>query len=153
MVMEDLRIGKVLKPRGLKGELKVQILTNRPQVFFDVKNVLIGGREYGILQASQQSGFVYLYVDGIKTIEMADLLKGKYITVTREQFGLEPDEVLDIDLIGFDVIDAKGNVLGKLESLENFGGGEVLIVGEQVIPYEDEFISETNMNTKKIILR
>ncbi|MCL2847109.1 MAG: ribosome maturation factor RimM [Firmicutes bacterium] len=146
---ELLQIGRVLKPRGLRGELKIQILTNRPSVFMGQKTVWIGRREYAVRGTSFHSGFAYIFLDGIDKIEKAEVLKGKAVEVPRECFELADDEVLDIDLIGFTVVTENGKTIGVLETIEN----DNLVVGDTIIPNEDDFVIETNMKTKQIIIR
>ena len=148
--MTTYLIGKVLKPRGLRGELKVQIMTNLSNIFGTIKTVQIGEKPYTVISGSVQSGFAYLTLDGINTYEQADLFRDKEIRVLSDQLEIDEDEVLVSDIIGFQVIDINGKNLGTLAGVENYGGGEVLIVGDMVIPYEDEFIVETNMKTKTI---
>jgi len=151
--MEKLLIGKILKPRGLRGELKVQVLTNKPEIFLSIKEIFIKDKSYMVMKSSVQNGFGYVSLDGVKNVEIADEMRGLELRIDKKDFKLDHDEIFEIDLIGFDIITESGQVLGKLECFENFGGGEVIVVGEYSIPYEDEFIVETNMKEKKIIVK
>lgn len=151
--MEKHLIGRVLKPRGIKGELKIQILTNMPEVFLDLKTVYLGTQEYKVTDSSIQNSFAYLNIDGIKSIEDAEEFRELYVSVPRQRLRLDKDEVLASDIIGFDVVDDKGKKLGVLKSIDNYGGGDIFDCGTFSFPNEDEFVIETNMTEKKIVVR
>jgi len=150
--MEKVLIGKILKPRGLRGELKVQILTNKPDVFLDIDCFNVNDKCYTINDASIQGNFGYFTLVGIKSYEDADELRGKQIWINKDSFPLEDDEVLESDIIGFEMFDEDGKKIGSLDRVENYGSGDILICGEYSIPNEDVFVLETNMKTRKIIV-
>lgn len=149
-------IGQVLKPRGLKGELKVEILYNRPQVFNDLTEVSIDGTKYAVTKSSVQNGFAYVNLQGVDVIEKAGRFRNKEIRVATDSLHLAADEVLSTDLIGFTVIH-NGKPIGTVKSVENYGAGDffeiaVTGVGFVQIPNEDDFILETNMTQKTLTL-
>jgi len=151
-------VGKILRPRGLKGELKVQILTNIESVFVNLKTVYVGKdasstEEFKVQKSSVQNEFAYLFIEGVVSVEKAENFREKQVFVEKEVLAISDDEVLASDLLGFEVVDFQGKKLGVLKSIENYGGSDFLNLGEQIeIPYEDEFIMETNMSEKKIIV-
>lgn len=149
-------IGTVLKPRGLKGELKVEILYNRPAIFNDLKTVYLGNRPYAVTKSSVQNGFAYLYLAAVTTIEQAEVFRRQEVKVESDTLQLADDEVLSTDLVGFTVIHL-GKKIGKVEAVENYGGGdffEIAVTGSGYvqIPNEDEFIAETNMTDRTLTL-
>lgn len=137
-------IGKVLKPRGLSGEVKVQIFTNITKAFSLVENVE---------KVSFSGGFAFMKFKDVKTIETANTIRGKLIQVPRELLPLGDDEVLADDLIGFEVVDENGKRLGAVRNIESVGMSEVFDCGHFMLPNEDAFIIETNMRTKQIIIK
>ena len=152
----QVEIGTILKPRGLKGELKVGITYNRPQIFNQLEMVIIKNHEYQVVHSSLQNGFGYLTLDGVDTIEKAEQFRNAALCVNDYALNLATDEVLSIQLIGFDVIHS-GKVIGKIKAVENYGGGDffeiaVTGVGYVQVPNEDDFIAETNLLTKTITL-
>lgn len=148
-----LTIGRVLKPRGLAGEIKVQILTNRPEIFTTAKTVSIGDVDFTVARGSVQNAFAYFMLGGVD-LAKAERLRNKMVQVSAEQFPLEDDEVLSTDLIGFAIVgDKSGKVLGELLGIDDHGAGDVLDCGALSIPYEDEFVVETNMTERKIVVR
>ena len=149
-------IGQILKPRGLKGELKVEILYNRPQIFNDLKEVYLDGNKYPVVKSSVQNGFAYLNLQDITVIEKAERFRNKLVQVKADSLQLAADEVLSTDLIGFAVVH-NGKKIGTVKAVENYGAGdffEIAITGAGFvqIPNEDDFIMETNMTQKTLIL-
>ena len=149
-------IGTVLKPRGLQGELKIGITYNRPAVFNDLKAVCINGQTYTVARGSLQNGFGYLRLNGVETIEKAEKLRNQVVMVEASALHLQADEVLSSDLIGFDVVHL-GKKIGTVTAVENYGGGdffEIAVTGKEfvLLPNEDDFIAETNMTTRTLVL-
>jgi len=149
-------IGTVLKPRGLQGELKIGITYNRPAVFNDLTTVSLNGHVYQVARGSVQNGFGYLRLDGIDTIEKAEKLRNQTVMVEDSALHLQADEVLSSDLIGFDVVHL-GKKIGTVTAVENYGGGdffEIAVTGKEfvLLPNEDDFIAETNMTTRTLVL-
>lgn len=149
-------IGTVLKPRGLKGELKVEILYNRPTIFNNLTSVVIGNRSYLVQKSSVQNGFAYLFLVGVATIEQAETFRRQAVKVASDTLQLAADEVLSTDLIGFSVIQ-RGKKIGTVQAVENYGGGDFFEIaltgaGYVEVPNEDDFIAETNMTERTLTL-
>lgn len=137
-------IGKVLKPRGLSGEVKCQVLTNIPNAFSRVANV----------EKVSDSGADYIFIKfkGVNSVEAAETLRGKFIQIDRGLLPLADDEVIADDLIGFEVIGTNGKKLGTVRGIELIGAGEVFDCGHFMFPNEDAFVIETHMRKKHIIV-
>jgi len=86
-------------------------------------------------------------------IDQAELLRGREIFVRREGLKLNPDEILNTDLIGFTVVDEKGKQLGTVKSVNDFGAGDIIDCGSFSFPYEDEFVSETNIKERRLVCK
>lgn len=149
-------IGTVLKPRGLQGEIKVGMTYNHPEIFNELTEVSLQGKSYLVNRGSVQNGFAYLRLAGIDTIEKAEKLRNQIVMVDDSVLHLQDDEVLSSELIGFDVVHL-GKKVGTVVAVENYGAGdffEIAITGKEfvLIPNEDDFISETNLTTRTLVL-
>ena len=147
------QIGMVLRPRGLQGELKIQIHTNILGVFSGLKSVRIGERDFKVTKSSIQNNFAYLRIDGVNDANTADRLRDEIVYVERKQLPLDKDEVLAEDLIGFAIVNEKGQKIGTLKEIHDTGGAVMFDCETFAIPNEDEFVLETNMTEKKIVVR
>ena len=83
--METLfKIGLVAKPQGIKGELKVNPLTDDIERFSSLKKVLIEGVEYKVLSAKIGGGVVFITLSGVQDRNSAETFRGKFLCVERK---------------------------------------------------------------------
>jgi len=141
----------------------VQILTNKPEAFSHVPN---------IEKISFSGAFAFIKFKNVTTLEAAERLRGNPIQIPRGKLPLEPDEFIADDLIGFKVLDETGKKLGTVRKIESVGAGEVIdcvrhceepcddaiptrkqMSASFMFPYEDEFVVETNMRHKRLVVR
>jgi len=150
-------LGKVLRPRGLRGEVKVQVTPPRHGYAVPPLHrggeLFVDGVKYRISKYDQQGKTVFMKLEGVDTIEQAELLRNKEVYVSAPVRAIADDEVLVEDILGFSVVDEKGTVLGTLCAVENYGASDVFDCGTFSFPNEDAFIIETNMRERKIVIR
>ncbi|HON56189.1 MAG TPA: 16S rRNA processing protein RimM, partial [bacterium] len=75
---ELIRIGIIIKPHGLKGELKVQPLTSNIKRFELLESVNLAGGDYAIERIKYQNKYVILKFRGIDNIETAEKFRNVY---------------------------------------------------------------------------
>ena len=114
----DLVIGKILKPQGIRGEVKVLPYTDGAEVFCGLKRVFIDGEEYKILNARAGDGTAYLALRGVPDRNAAELLRDKELTLPREE-APEPEEgsYYIADLLGSEIVTDTGKLLGTLKDI------------------------------------
>ena len=83
--MDKLSILKVLKPQGLKGELKCLPLTERTEVFDGLNSAFCDGKEVRIISSKYRLGFVYICIENVNSIDDAEKWRGKEFFVDKEQ--------------------------------------------------------------------
>ncbi len=108
MKQNVLRIGFVLRPQGIRGELKVEPLTDHPRRFSDAKEVLLEqeGQYTPVRMTTNRitGDAVYVYLEGYYTRDAAEKLRGAYICVPREQAVPLPEGSWFVcDLLGLSV--------------------------------------------------
>lgn len=143
--MDDLvAIARIVKARGLKGELVADVLTDFPDRFNGLKNVTAvmpnaTRRELKIEDHWFQTGRVVLKFAGYDAVEPAETLRGAEICIPEEAaVKLEPDEFYDWQLAGCEVETIDGVRLGTVRELMRTGGSEILVVDgdkEYLIPF------------------
>lgn len=120
-----LTIGKITKPQGLKGEMKV--LPFGDFNLFSAKNVYVVGVEYSLLEASERPNGVFIKLSGIETIEKAAQLKDKEIQIdeaTAHQI-LGEEQFFWQDIIGKEIV-ASGKVIGRVQDVDNYGSADIV---------------------------
>ena len=149
-----LEIGRIIIKRGIKGELKIEPYSNSEDDFYEYENVYLsknGDDARKIESCKTYRGFVYLKLSGCNTPEAADLLRGKYIYIDRDDIELSDNEVFIADIIGLDVIDVNTNVVyGKIEDVVNYGRYDTYIIKnngkEYMLPAVDDFLDRIELD-------
>lgn len=125
---ERLTVGKVLRPRGLKGVVKVEAYSDDTSRWRAFRTLGIGGRSYNVEEVSAESGFVYVKLGGVDTVEDAEKLRGLSVTAARAELPPPPEGRFYIaDLLGSDVY-ADGDRIGELVDVLQYGSADVYVV-------------------------
>ena len=82
---EFFKIGVIVKPQGIKGEVKVLPLTDSTQRFRGLKEVLIDGTACKILSVKIAPDSVILAISGINDRNTAEAFRGKFLVVPRSE--------------------------------------------------------------------
>lgn len=112
---KKLTVGIILKPQGIRGEVKVKPFTDSAADFRHFKRVFLDGAEYKILSVRVGDGAVFLGLKGVPDRNAAELLRGKEVVVPRSE-APEPEEgrYYIVDLLGSEVVTEEGELLGIL---------------------------------------
>lgn len=143
-------IGRVVKPHGVKGRMKVEYFGEDLGRFVSYREIFIGDEKggpesYEILEASPHPPRLILRLKGIEKIEQAEPLIGKTILVEKEALpDLEDGEYYWADLLGMKVETREGKRIGKVKEIFSTGAHDVYVVegkrGEIFLPAIGEVI-------------
>lgn len=156
--MEDyLSVGQISKPHGIKGEVKVIPLTDDIKRFRKLKKVYIDGNEKTIVWCKMQVDRVILKIEGIDTIEAAEILRNKYIQVKREEaVRLPKDSYFVTDLVSCTVYDTLENKIGKIYDVIKTGSNDVYWIKDEkevLIPALKDIVLEVDIDSHRIVIR
>ena len=156
--MKDfMSVGQIGKTHGLKGEVKVFPLTDTLERFKKLKNVYIDGEIRKIEGCKLQADKVILKIEGIDTIEQAELYRKKYLMVSREDAGELPEGCYDVaDLLDCSVYEEGGEELGKIYDVLHTPGNDVYWVKgnkEVLIPVLKDIVVSIDIDKGIIIIR
>lgn len=150
-----LKIGEVLKPQGIKGEIKVRSLFDTPEEFSGISSIYVGENSYKIKAVRVREGFVYLTLDGIIDINSAETLRGKTIEILRSDAPQLPEGRFYIDdLLGLDII-VDGQKIGVLNQVLQYGSADIYSVkGDKnlMFPALKKVIKSVDLSAKQIVL-
>ena len=129
---EYLMIGEVLKPQGVRGEVKVKPYAADLEAFHDWKTLYLhDGASYQPIKAvcsRVHDGFAYVTLGECKTMDDAEKLRGQKLYIDRAHaLSLAEDEVYISDLIGCAAVDETGASLGKLTDVLQHGAVDVYV--------------------------
>jgi 16S rRNA processing protein RimM len=159
--MKDfVTIAKIVKTRGLRGELVADILTDFPERFDDLEKVFAicdegAPSELKIEKFWFQKGRIIFKFAGFDTIEAAETLRNCEICVPEaEAVELEDDEFFDWELEDCAVETVEGEKIGRVKEVMRTGGTEILVVqnGEKefLIPFAETICTEVDVENKLI---
>lgn len=156
---DRLIIGKVLRPHGIRGELRIRIMTDYPERIIAGKTILLGtgiesedATPYLVEGLRVNGDFGILKVQGSADRDAAELLRDLIVMVAIEDaVPLEEGEFYLYELIGLNVQTEAGELLGTLTEVLETGANDVYIIdspqyGELLIPAIDETILETDID-------
>ena len=147
-----LAIGRVLRAHGIRGRLLVKPYNAESTALQGVKQLWIEGRQVEVARAESVNLGWLVAVKGIDDRDAADALRGKEVEVERDELPKLPeDEIYAIDLIGFEVVDAKGTPKGIVEDLEEAGPQDLLrLKGGVLVPLG--LVKEVMSEARRIVV-
>lgn len=137
---------------GIKGEVRVKSFTADPLALggygplFDKD-----GRRFEIAAIRPQGDMVVARFKGVDDRTAAEALTGLELHVDRSTLPEpdEDDEFYQADLAGLEARDAGGAVLGRVKAVQNFGGGDILVVAgrgrELLVPFTMAAVPEVSI--------
>ena len=138
------QVGRIAGAFGLRGQLKVEMISNFPARFEKGNLLYIDGIEHKIQESQIHKGRPLIKLSGIDHISVAEKLQWKILEAEGEP-ELEEDEFLLEDLIGLKVVTVEGEELGKVEAIEDYPAHEVVLVAGIRIPLIDHFVTDIDL--------
>lgn len=129
-------IARAVKTHGLKGEVVAELLTDFPERFEDLDEVVLvsprGEQKTGRLDDFWfQKDRVVLKLDGYNDIDAAKQLIGYQFAVPEsDRVQLEADEFYDWELEGC-TVKVGDQSIGQVRSVMRTGGAEILVVSDE----------------------
>jgi len=154
-------VGQVLKPQGVKGEIKIKSISSDPKRFKKLKKIYIQKEKftsYSIESVRISNKFVFLKLLGINNREDTEILRGCDILIDESDLiDLSPGEYFIHDLIGCQVVSEDGLELGELIDVSQFSSNDVYVVKDEagkeiLIPATKEVIKQVDLDQKKILI-
>ncbi len=121
-------IGKVGAAHGIQGEMRIIPMTDFPERFKGMKEVLVGDELLHIESCRYHKQFVILKFCEYPVREDAMRLTNRYLSVPRsEAMPLPEGQYYEFDIIGLQVTDVAGQDLGKVENVLHTGSNDVYV--------------------------
>ena len=161
--LETVTVGRIERPFGVKGEVKVRPLSDVPGRLEGLRTVSLLARNGQTLETSVThvrragAGFI-LGLTGLTTPEDASLWRGGFIRTIRGTVPELPDgHYYECDLIGLAVSTEESQPIGVLEEVWDLPGNPVFVVRqgtkEVLIPAAKELVSAVDLADRKMTVR
>ncbi|MFT3719924.1 ribosome maturation factor RimM [Pseudorhodoferax sp.] len=170
---DAIEVARIVGAWGVKGWLKLQPHSARPEALFSSRRWYVQAAERAgppafegtlllrVREAREQGAGVVAQVQDIADKDAADALKGARVFVSRASFpSAAEDEYYWVDLIGLDVRNREGVVLGRVRDLLSTGPQTVLVVEqpgaeggkpvERMIPFVAAYVDAVDLPGHRI---
>lgn len=124
--MKRIVVGKIAKPQGIKGEVKLQCYVDAPEGFLRIREVFVGDTPMRIERARVVGADVFLTLAGVVDRNVAETLRDKEVSIDRAKAdALKQGDYFIADLLGLQVV-CEGQVLGHIADVLQYGAADVL---------------------------
>ncbi|MBL0419991.1 ribosome maturation factor RimM [Ramlibacter sp. AW1] len=162
---DAIEVGRILDAWGIKGWIKVLPHSASPEALFSSRRWYLQPSERGapafqgtvllrVREAREHSDSVVASVHDIDDRSAAEALKGARIFIPRSSFPTAgDDEYYWVDLIGLQVFNREGQVLGRVKDLMATGPQTVLVLSheeagealERMIPFVSAYVDSVDV--------
>jgi 16S rRNA processing protein RimM len=155
-------VARAVRTRGLKGELVAELLTDFPERFESLEELIAvspdGERQTVKLENFWfQNGRVILKIESFDDVNSAKVFIGFDFAVPEaDRVQLEADEYYDWELEGCTVSTVDGDSVGIVSSIMKTGGTEILVVSdsvvERLVPLAASIVKDIDRANKRILI-
>ncbi|MBF0431325.1 MAG: 16S rRNA processing protein RimM [Fibrobacteria bacterium] len=163
-------IAKVMKPFGLTGEMKIKPETDDLSMHSSLETVYYKKNHNSVSEALKISAsrlhqsLWYMTFSGVSTPESAKQFSGGLLFIPKTELKPLPDNMVYMDdIIGYDVIDTKGKLLGVVAKIEESPAHDLIVITPEqlkantqtqnyLVPWIDNFVKKIDTETSQIIV-
>ena len=122
-----LEVGRIGRAHGLRGEVSVTPITNRDERFEPGATLFVGDRALEVRSSRRHQDRWLVHFDGVESRDAAEALRNQVLT--GDPPGDAPEgEVWVHEVIGAEVRDRTGTVLGRVSSVEANPAHDLLVL-------------------------
>ena len=155
-----VKIGLLTGAYGVLGHLRLKSFCKQPESIFSYQPFYLKkvGKELNLQLISKLSDGFRVKSKDIKNKKEADNLKGQFIYCLRNKFpNLPEDEFYFSDLIGLEVRNLSGIMIGRIDRVEDYGGGAILEVFSNgnksiMVPFTKEIVPTVDLQSKFVVM-
>ena len=154
-------VGAIAGAYGVRGEVRLKSFTAEAEAIADYAPLLTedGETSYSVTITRPIKNGLAARLSGVSTKEEADALRGTQLYVPRDRFPEpEEDEYYHADLVGLEVRDTGGTVLGRIKSVQNHGATDLLEIhgpglkATILLPFTREAVPTVDLTSGRIIV-
>lgn len=158
-VSEWMVIGEIAGPFGVRGEIKIDPLTDYPERFKTMHDLYVGSQvdPYTVESARLHKQQVIVKLEGIDTPDQVEVLRRQEVRIPRAEAVKLPEGHFYLDdLIGVDVVATDGRRVGPISDIIRTGSNDVYVVGtgrdEVLIPAIKDAVTQVDLARRRIVI-
>ena len=163
---ELITVGRILRSKGLGGEVVVRPLSDDPGRFAAFGEVVVtrpdgssSNHTVSTARTHKRKGQTEVHVrfEGVESREDSDSLRGCLLSVPREALSLDDDEYFLFDLVGLNVVTDSGALVGTVAEIRRMPAQDLFVVSqddeqEVLIPDVPEFVDKSHLNEGRLVV-
>ncbi len=155
--LDFITIGQILAPWGIKGKLKVKVVTDFPQRFAPSSTVYINRQPITIDGTEWHRGEAIIKLNAIDSIEAARWLRGQPVEIHHSQvYSLPEGQYYQFQLIGLEAWTTQGELLGNITEVLTARSNDNYVIkgeeGEILIPAIEDVVKSIDLNKGRIVI-
>ncbi|MCX7307044.1 MAG: ribosome maturation factor RimM [Afipia sp.] len=128
---KDARIcvARIGAAHGVRGEVKLWPFTQDPMavLHYGPLSTKDGARQFEVARARVAKDHLVATLKGVATREDAERVNGIELYISRDKLpATDDDEYYHADLIGLRAVNMRGETIGKVLAIHNFGAGDII---------------------------
>jgi 16S rRNA processing protein RimM len=152
-------LGAIAGAWGVRGAVRLKSFCADPAAIATYGPLVTeDGRSFGVSMLKPLAGAFAANLTGIATREAAEALKGTRLYTPRARLpALVEDEFYHADLIGLEVVDTGGAVLGRVRAVADHGAGDILEIArpgaaEILVPFTRQAVPTVDLAAGRIVV-
>ena len=158
MSQDRICVGAIAGAFGVQGEVRLKSFCAEPSDIAKYTPLTTedGKRSFTLRLTRPVTGGLGARLSGVATREDAEALKGVTLWALRDALpSLPDDEFYHADLIGLEVVDTGGAVLGRVRAIFDHGAGDILeVVGGKdvlLLPFTRTVVPTVDLTARRIV--
>ena len=158
-VREDhVVVGRIRGTRGLRGDLRVEILTDFPERFAPYIIVYLNNQPALVLRSEPFKQGLILRLQDVGDRTAAESLVGRYLTIPETDIKPLPEgSYYHFQLLGMEVATEEGERVGEIREIISTGGNDVYVIKregkkELLIPAIGDVVKKVDVPNNKITI-
>lgn len=150
-------VGAIAGAFGVRGEVRLKSFCTEPSDIagYGPLTTEDGKRSFTVRLTRPVTGGLGARLSGVDTRDQAEALKGVTLWAPREALPhLPDDEFYHADLIGLEVVDTGGQVLGRVHAVYDHGAGDIIeVLGKTVLllPFTRAVVPTVDLTAGRIV--
>lgn len=152
-------LGALAGAYGVDGSVRLKSFCATPGAIADYAPLVTeDGRSFNVTLIRPLSGAFAARLSGVASREAAEALRGMRLHAPRDRLpALPEDEFYHADLIGLDVLDTGGVVVGRVRAVLDHGAGDILEVTrvggtEVLLPFTSAVVPTVDLAARRIVV-
>lgn len=148
-----IEVGKILKPQGIKGELKISCFLDDSSMLKGVKQLYIGFKTYEVKSMRFCGDVFYALLSGVEDRNAAESFKDCIVLAEKDDVTVLDGRYFVDDLLGCRVVQ-DNQTLGEVVEVLQYGAADVFVCnGERKgfsFPFLKAVVLDINIQCKRI---